>query len=104
LVNEDTFWNIFSSKNIYEKSLPKIYLGQYPDPDVFEKSEPDPVKNRPDPQHCFPPRFSLSLFFKGIFYIFLIEFFLKEKLLRYWKYEERLIITGKFNQSLPKSQ
>jgi hypothetical protein len=38
LVHEDTFYSIFSSKNISEKNWPKIYLGQDPDPDP----EPDP--------------------------------------------------------------
>jgi hypothetical protein len=26
----------------------------------FRKSDPDPVKNRPDPQHCFPPHEPVS--------------------------------------------
>jgi hypothetical protein len=31
---------------------PKINLGKDPDPDVFKVgSDPDLVKNRPDPQH-----------------------------------------------------
>jgi hypothetical protein len=32
LVHEDTFWCIFSSKKFRQKSWPKIYLGQDPDP------------------------------------------------------------------------
>jgi hypothetical protein len=32
-----------------------------PDPDVFQKSDPDPVKNRPDPQHCMEALESANL-------------------------------------------
>jgi hypothetical protein len=36
----------FHQKNFLEKRWPKIYQGQDPDP--------DPVENRPDPQHwCY---------------------------------------------------
>jgi hypothetical protein len=52
LVHEDTFLGIFSSKKFSAKSWGKIYEGQDPDPDVFKSRNPDPLKNRPDPQHC----------------------------------------------------
>jgi hypothetical protein len=48
LVHVDTFYSKFSSTKFLKKSWLKIYLGQDPDP----KAHPDPVKNRPNPQHC----------------------------------------------------
>jgi hypothetical protein len=39
-------------KTIPEQTWTKIYFGQDPDPDI-SNSDPDSVKNRPDPQHCF---------------------------------------------------
>jgi hypothetical protein len=48
-----TFLSIFPPKKISGEIRPKIYSVQDPDPDNFEQSDPDPVKNRPNPQHCF---------------------------------------------------
>jgi hypothetical protein len=44
-----------STKKFTEENWSQIYLGQDPDLDVFESRirMRDPVKNRPDPQHCF---------------------------------------------------
>jgi hypothetical protein len=43
LVREFTFQSIFWAKKISEEVCPKIDIGK----------DPDPVKNHPDPQHCF---------------------------------------------------
>jgi hypothetical protein len=38
---------------VLEKFVQKFYgLGTGSGPSQFEKSDPDPDKNRPDPQHC----------------------------------------------------
>jgi hypothetical protein len=42
------FLEHISAKNIFRRNLAEIFF-LCQDPDVFEK--PDPVKNRPDPQH-----------------------------------------------------
>jgi hypothetical protein len=46
------FLEPFSAQKISEEIWPQIYLGQDPVIGRFRKSDPAPVKNRPDPQHC----------------------------------------------------
>jgi hypothetical protein len=57
LVHEDTFYSIFSSKKISDKKLAENLLGSGSGSERFQKSDPDPdpVKNRPDPQHWLKP-------------------------------------------------
>jgi hypothetical protein len=60
-VHEDTFYSIFSSKKNFRKKLAENLLGSGSGSGTgsgsgserFRKSDPDPVKNRSDPQHCF---------------------------------------------------
>jgi hypothetical protein len=53
LVHENTFYSIFSSKNFVRKKLAANLLGSGSGSGRFRTSDPDPVKNRPDPQHWF---------------------------------------------------
>jgi hypothetical protein len=45
-------YRYFHQKKNFRKKLAENLLGSGSGSGCFRKSDPDPVKNRPDPQHC----------------------------------------------------